>query len=73
MVFPPPSCCLLRCVVLADINISIDDNILRIEAQRKEEKRAENEQMHFTERRWGRTSRSVRLPQHVGVEGWRSR
>jgi len=40
----------------------LDDNILRIDAERKEEKKEEKERYHFSERRWGHVTRSIRLP-----------
>lgn len=45
-----------------DINIEFEDGLLRIQAERKEEKREENDRWHVNERRWGTVSRSVRLP-----------
>ena len=45
-----------------DIDITFEDNVLRISAERKEEKREENDRFHLQERRWGSVSRAVRLP-----------
>lgn len=45
-----------------DIDITFEDNVLRISAERKEEKREESDRFHLQERRWGSVSRSVRLP-----------
>lgn len=69
--FPPlfPSLSLLPSrAVSPDINITFDNNVLRIDAERKEETKEEKERFHFTERRWGRTSRSIRLPSDVNEE-----
>lgn len=45
-----------------DIDITFEDNVLRISAERKEEKREESDRFHLQERRWGSVSRAVRLP-----------
>lgn len=42
--------------------MTFENNVLRISAERKEEKKEENERYHLQERRWGSVTRSVRLP-----------
>lgn len=49
----------------SDIDISFDQGVLKISAERKEEKKEENEKFHVSERRYGRVSRSIRLPRDV--------
>jgi HSP20 family protein len=51
-----------------DFDISFEDNVLRISCERKEEKKEENERYHISERRWGSSSRAVRLPKTASGE-----
>ncbi len=52
----------------ADIRLSVQDNGLLIEGERKEFKPKENETVHRAERRFGPFSRSVDLPFRVDAE-----
>lgn len=45
-----------------DISINVENNMLTISGERKEEKREENERVRRMERHWGSFSRSVPLP-----------
>ncbi len=48
-----------------NINVSVDRNILTIEAEKKDEKAEQKErQYHITEMRYGKFSRSFRLPEN---------
>lgn len=46
----------------ADIKVDFDDRMLRISAERREEKKQESDRYFLSERRYGSTSRSIRLP-----------
>lgn len=46
----------------ADIKVDFDDRMLRISAERREEKKQESDRYYLSERRYGSTSRSIRLP-----------
>lgn len=45
-----------------DFDVTFDNNVLRVACERKEEKEEEDARWHISERRWGSSSRSVRLP-----------
>ena len=45
-----------------DFDVTFDNNVLRVACERKEEKDEEDGRWHISERRWGSSSRSVRLP-----------
>jgi HSP20 family molecular chaperone IbpA len=42
--------------------VDFDDRMLRISAERREEKKQESDRYFLSERRYGSTSRSIRLP-----------
>lgn len=48
-----------------DIDISLDDDVLTIRAEKKTERKEERENTHFTERSYGTFQRSLRLPYRV--------
>ena len=48
-----------------DIKVSLEDNILTVEAERKAEAEAENKQIHRIERTYGRYQRSLNLGANV--------
>ena len=50
------------------IDISIDNNLLTISSERSNEKDETNEDFHFSERFYGKISRSVTIPKNVDVE-----
>ena len=45
-----------------DIDVSLDDDLLTIRAEKRMERREEGENTHFTERAFGTFQRSLRLP-----------
>lgn len=45
-----------------DIDVTFEDNVLRVQATRNEEKKEDTDRWHVQERRWGMVSRAVRLP-----------
>ncbi len=45
-----------------DVELTLDQGTLTITGHRKEESKREGENFHFTERRYGTISRTVRLP-----------
>ncbi len=51
-----------------DIDISLDDNVLTISGESQQENEREQGQYHIRERRMGRFSRSLRLPNNVDEE-----
>eukprot|EP01027_Heterolobosea_sp_BB2_P022382 GEZU01032947.1.p2 GENE.GEZU01032947.1~~GEZU01032947.1.p2 ORF type:complete len:176 (+),score=74.73 GEZU01032947.1:468-995(+) len=48
-----------------NINIDVDNDMLTISGEKKEERKEENERIHRVERRYGKFSRSLRLPKGV--------
>jgi len=48
-----------------DLEIAIDDSLLTIRGETREEKKEEGAKYHYRELRWGRFERSVRLPAPV--------
>ncbi len=50
-----------------DINISLSDGILTITGEKKQAQEDKNENYHCVERRYGKFSRSMRLPLEVEV------
>ncbi len=48
-----------------DLEVSIDDGLLTIRGETREEKKEEGARYHYRELRWGRFERSVRLPAPV--------
>jgi HSP20 family protein len=51
----------------ADIQVSLQENLLTIKGEKKQEKEEKDERYHRVERSYGAFTRSVRLP--VGVDG----
>ncbi len=53
-----------------DIQISIQDNYLTISSERKSEKESDNEDhtYYFSERSYGKVSRSIKIPKNVMIE-----
>lgn len=56
------------CVCCADLHVEMEGGVLRISGERKEEKTEENERWHVQERRWGSTTRAIRLPRNANPE-----
>ncbi|HTP21675.1 MAG TPA: Hsp20/alpha crystallin family protein [Solirubrobacteraceae bacterium] len=52
-----------------DVNVELDDNVLRISGERKSEHEESKAGYHRVERAFGRFSRSLRLPEGVTAEG----
>ena len=55
-----------------DVNVELDDNVLRISGERKSEHEQRKNGYHRVERAFGRFSRSLRLPEGVSAEGIRA-
>ncbi len=51
-----------------DVKITLKDNILSIEGEKKSEKKAKSDNYHFSERIFGKFKRSFELPQTVNQE-----
>ena len=51
-----------------DINISLSDGLLTITGEKKKEKEDKNENYHCVEMRYGKFSRTMRLPVEVDTE-----
>ena len=52
-----------------DVNVELDDNVLRISGERKSEHKESKDGYHRVERAFGRFSRSLRLPEGVTADG----
>lgn len=48
-----------------DIDITLQDDLLTIRGEKKQEKEEKDENYHFVERSYGSFTRSIRLPQEV--------
>ena len=55
-----------------DINITLENNVLRLSGERKFEKDAKKENYHRVERTYGTFTRAFALPQQVNPEGVRA-
>ena len=53
----------------SDVDVELDDNVLRISGERKSEHQESKDGYHRVERAFGRFSRSLRLPEGVTAEG----
>ncbi len=51
-----------------DININLSDGLLTIKGEKKQEKEEKNENYHSVERRYGKFSRTMRLPRDIEVD-----
>ena len=51
-----------------DININLSEGLLTITGEKKHDKKEENENYHCFERRYGKFSRTVRLPSALDTE-----
>lgn len=56
-----------------DVQVHLDENILSIQAERKEERKEESDRYYYSERSFGKIQRQVRLPNTVDAERVRSR
>ena len=53
----------------SDVNVELDDNVLRISGERKSEHEQRAEGYHRVERAYGRFARSLTLPEGVTADG----
>ncbi|TVM17692.1 Hsp20/alpha crystallin family protein [Oceanidesulfovibrio indonesiensis] len=51
-----------------DVDVSLEDNVLTIRAEKKHADVAEGERYHFSERGYGEFVRAIRLPKHASGE-----
>ena len=51
-----------------DVNVSVDEGVLRVSGERKQVERAEDERTHRLERRYGSFSRTFKLPENADEE-----
>lgn len=51
-----------------DIDVTVERNVLTISGEKKAERSEENAAYHLTERRYGRFTRSFRLPERVDAD-----
>ncbi|KAI9008185.1 heat shock protein Hsp20, partial [Gaertneriomyces semiglobifer] len=51
-----------------DVNISVQDDVLTISGERKNEREEKDDKRHLVERSYGKFSRSIRLPIDVQVD-----
>ncbi len=52
-----------------DLDVSIDNGVLTLRGEKKEEETTEEKNYHRVERRYGHFERRIRLPQYVDAEG----
>lgn len=52
-----------------DAEVSLQDDVLTIKAEKKEEKEEKGKNRYFSERRYGMCARSFRLPANVNADG----
>ncbi|MBK1840512.1 Hsp20/alpha crystallin family protein [Azospirillum sp. YIM B02556] len=52
-----------------DTEVSLQDDVLTIKAEKKEEKEEKDKNRYFSERRYGLYARSFRLPANVNADG----
>ena len=50
-----------------EIKVSLEDEVLTIRGERREEERSEGESVHIAERRYGAFQRSIRLPESADL------
>ena len=53
----------------SDVNVELDDNVLRISGERKSEHTESKDGYHRVERAFGRFSRALRVPEGVSADG----
>jgi HSP20 family protein len=51
-----------------DLKVKVENDVLTISGERKQEKKEENENFRRVERSFGQVSRSLRLPKHVASD-----
>ena len=51
-----------------DVKVSVDRNVLYIEAEKKQEERKDTDKSHMVERRYGKFQRSIVLPENADAE-----
>ncbi|MEQ8859387.1 MAG: Hsp20/alpha crystallin family protein [Pseudomonadales bacterium] len=55
-------------VAAADVDVSVKDGVLTVSGERRTESESDEGKRHRVERRWGRFSRSFRLPENVDAD-----
>jgi HSP20 family protein len=62
-------------VAAGDVNVSVKDGVLTVSGERKSESDSESEEgrRHRVERRWGKFSRSFRLPENIDEDAIEAR
>jgi HSP20 family protein len=55
-----------------DVSITVQDGVLTLSGERRQEKREENERMHRVERSYGSFARRFSLPENVDEQGIRA-
>lgn len=63
----------LPAVAPEDVDVSVRDGVLTVSGERRSESTSEEGKVHRVERRWGRFSRSFRLPENVDPDGIEAR
>lgn len=51
-----------------DLEVTVDNGVLTLRGEKKEEEKTEGKDYHRVERRYGRFERHIRLPQYVDTE-----
>jgi HSP20 family protein len=55
-------------IATEDIDIQVDEDVLTLRGEKKEQKKREGENVHHVERRYGSFLRQIRLPNAVDAE-----
>jgi HSP20 family protein len=55
-------------VAAEDVDVSVKDGVLTVSGERRTEETSDDDKRHRVERRWGRFSRSFRLPENANAE-----
>lgn len=55
-------------VAAGDLDVSVNDGVLTVSGERKSESESGEGKRHRVERRWGKFSRSFRLPENVDAD-----
>lgn len=63
----------LPAVAAEDVNVAVKDGVLTVSGERKSESESGAAKRHRVERRWGRFSRSFRLPENVDEDAIEAR
>lgn len=55
-------------VAAGDVDVSVKDGVLTVSGERRTEQASDDDKRHRVERRWGKFSRSFRLPENAKTD-----